>query len=159
MLSFQEAAPEDPESKPMLDNSGYNQQEFQATVDTQQQKAPPPKKTKKASPGVRPGKMVLCRVQLLDGSDFEVEIDVSTHYFLDFYLNRSALMTDTRASYIQNFTCLTYKMWLFQHRLHRILKFENNFAMPWWLFRAKPSPQLMLICCHSDPLIFKQTSV
>ena len=115
MFSFQEAAPEDPESKPMLDNSGYNQQEFQATVDTQQQKAPPPKKTKKASPGVRPGKMVLCRVQLLDGSDFEVEIDVSTHYF---YLNRSALMmTDTRASYIQNFYLpdlqnVTFSMWI-----------------------------------------------
>ena len=46
-------------------------------------KEPKPKKEKKPpAPGVRPSKMVLCRVLLLDGNDFEVEIDVSTAFYL-----------------------------------------------------------------------------
>ncbi len=46
-----------------------------------QPKEPKPQPVKsQAKPGVRPSKMVLCRVQLLDGSDCEVEIDVSREY-------------------------------------------------------------------------------
>jgi len=67
-----------PESQPMLDGQQEEQIDF---TQTSQQQAPPPakqtpaKQPKKEKPGVRPSKMVLCRVLLLDGSDFEVEID------------------------------------------------------------------------------------
>ena len=36
-----------------------------------------PKPVKQPTPGVRSSRMVLCRVQLLDNTDVEVEVDVS----------------------------------------------------------------------------------
>lgn len=66
----------------MLDSPSEEKIDYTA-VDTppKAKKEPPPKKTKKAKPGVRQARMVLCRVQLLDGSDFEVEIDVSSFLY------------------------------------------------------------------------------
>jgi len=75
----QEGAPEHQVTDPMLETPV--EENNYSPVETapppkggrQKQKAEKPKKA--AKPGVRSSRMVLCRVQLLDGSDFEVEID------------------------------------------------------------------------------------
>lgn len=47
---------------------------------TAPKQAPPPKQQQQQQ-GVRNSKMVLCRVLLLDGNDYEVEIDVSMTFW------------------------------------------------------------------------------
>jgi len=71
----QEAAPEPQETNPMLDTPTEEKVDSNAVDTPPKAKKEAAPKQKKAKPGVRSSRMVLCRVQLLDGSDFEVEID------------------------------------------------------------------------------------
>ena len=78
---LQEAAGEPRVTDPMLETPGGDQTPYNSApapvitpTESKNQKNQP---KKAAKPGVRSSRMVLCRVQLLDGSDFEVEIDVS----------------------------------------------------------------------------------
>jgi len=76
----QDSDNESPESQHMLYGTQDEQRAY--TITSQEEASPPDahvlqpiKRTKKEKPGVRASKMVLCRILLLDGSDFEVEID------------------------------------------------------------------------------------
>jgi len=71
----QEAAPEPQETNPMLETPTEEKVDTNAVDTPPKAKKEAAPKQKKAKPGVRSSRMVLCRVQLLDGSDFEVEID------------------------------------------------------------------------------------
>lgn len=74
---------EEEKKKEKEDKKRKEQEKKQAEKEAKSSAKSTPIKTQKTakqpSPGVRPSRMVLCRVLLLDQTNFEVEIDVSTH--------------------------------------------------------------------------------